>query len=226
MLANANIRHILNQKQNGAIMLEYGFAVRVVGLDLTNEVQIESLDNELITIIPSVSDGIQSLDVVVEAPSPKAAWQAFEHYLDEHAPEISIRRVDLDLVTLAEIAERLNVSRETVRLWSKGARRENFPTSFATAGSTLLWTWADVTTWAAPDNTFVPLPTQFVERINGLLARQSLMRADGWKTEPIRSRRGVLLMPRVENRTPLARANARFSHEIIARPIHSERGSA
>jgi hypothetical protein len=69
----------------------------------------------------------------------------------EEVPGIVVRRVEPDeLVTMAEIAERLGRSRESVRLLAAGRRGDgSFPPPFAPfRGRSRLWRWADVAAWA------------------------------------------------------------------------------
>ena len=70
-----------------------------------------------------------------------------------HSPKIRIKRFDLDLVSLSQIAERLDVTREAVRLWASGKRRDGFPTPFTSAGQSLLWAWSEVFDWLSPEET-------------------------------------------------------------------------
>lgn len=53
-----------------------------------------------------------------------------------------------NLVTLSEIAKRLNVSKQSVSLWIKGKRREAFPYPIMrVAEKSPLWKWNEVAHW-------------------------------------------------------------------------------
>jgi hypothetical protein len=53
-----------------------------------------------------------------------------------------------NLVTEAEIAKRLNKSRQTVSLWIKGERRHSFPHPvMRLAEKSPLWNWSEVVNW-------------------------------------------------------------------------------
>lgn len=53
-----------------------------------------------------------------------------------------------NLVTEAEIAKRLNMSRQTVSLWIKGERREGFPSPvMRLSEKSPLWRWDEVAVW-------------------------------------------------------------------------------
>ena len=56
-------------------------------------------------------------------------------------------RVNLDLVGIREIAEYANVNPETVRLWSWGKRKANFPKHYIGIGSSSFWLWSEVAEW-------------------------------------------------------------------------------
>ncbi len=160
-------------------MYEYGFALHVLGLDFEDETQLLLLDDEEITVVPSTSDGLVMLNVILDADSPMAAWREFTEFCEKRAPNVSITRVDLDLVSIPQIAERSGVARETVRLWARGLRREGFPAPFTAAGQSLLWAWSDVFGWLSSFMELdepVPLPVVAIERINGSLADKRTQR--------------------------------------------------
>ena len=56
-------------------------------------------------------------------------------------------RVNLDLVGIREIAEYANVNPETVRLWSLGQRKANFPKHYVQVGASCAWLWSEVAEW-------------------------------------------------------------------------------
>lgn len=80
-----------------------------------------------------------------------------------------------DLVTSAEIARRLNRSRESIRLLIKGARGSgDFPTPVAGVTSkTLIWSWADVSKWfyinKKLDDPFILKQAQVLREVNEAL---------------------------------------------------------
>lgn len=86
-------------------------------------------------------------------------------------------RIDPDLVTTSAIAERADVSRQAVRLWVEGERREGFPMPYSPANGQRIWMWSDVYPWLvahgiplAPEYSFAPLATQLIVCFNGYLA--------------------------------------------------------
>ena len=95
-------------------------------------------------------DGVGYADFVREAPSFAAAVATAIRQV-ESVPGLQARRVEPDdLVTMAEIAERLGRSRESVRLLIRGARGPGGfppPVSHLKAKSRL-WRWSEVVVWA------------------------------------------------------------------------------
>ena len=61
-------------------------------------------------------------------------------------------RVQQDLVNAVEIAERVGVNRETVRLWREGKRKADFPLHYCNVGVSLIWNWPDVLDWLRSNN--------------------------------------------------------------------------
>ena len=152
----------------------YEFVVHVTGLDIADESQFAQLSDDRIAVTPFISDGLLMLAVEMTAKTPESALRDFKSFLNRHSPEIRIKRIDLDLVSLSQIAERLAVSREAVRLWASGQRRQGFPGPFTSAGQSLLWVWSEVFDWLAPEETYGdarPLPLDLIERMNGSLAQ-------------------------------------------------------
>lgn len=160
-------------------MPEYSFSVRVLGLDLDDEQHIEQLLDAPFAIVPNQNGDEVELLVSIEADSDRRAWSLFNRYIQDANPNIEIVRIDLDLVNVAEIGERCNVSRETARLWTTGGRREGFPHSYTIAGQSKLWSWSDVFKWVTHNGLDIsdsykdqPLDLAFVEVCNGLHARR------------------------------------------------------
>ena len=84
---------------------------------------------------------------------------------------------------MSQIAERGIKTREAVRLWTKGKRREGFPVPFTSAGQSLLWSWAEVFNWLPKvelANKSIPMPLNMIERLNGMFASQRAGIDRGW----------------------------------------------
>lgn len=160
-------------------MRDFNFTVHVRGLDLDDDDQVDRLYDAPFSITAHSSDADVMLSATVEAESDVQAWQIFNRFMCDHNPDVHLARLDLDLVTISEIAERCDASRETVRLWTTGARRADFPPSLAVAGNVKLWAWADVFEWLETKGVpalgvydEAPLSFSLVETCNGTLARR------------------------------------------------------
>lgn len=89
----------------------------------------------------------RSADVVGEAVGVADA-------IERHLPHASVVRVDEQLVAVSDIAARLGMTREGVRLWVQGKRRKAdvpfpFPRGQVSHGNTVMkiWAWPDVLFW-------------------------------------------------------------------------------
>lgn len=134
------------------------------------------------------------LAVETTAKTPDAALRDFKSFLNERSPGIRIKRIDLDLVSLSQIAERLAVSREAVRLWASGHRRQGFPGPITSAGQSLLWAWSEVFGWLTPEETCDdahPLPLDLLERMNGSYAQERTKVLVGRGSGTVRTRRRI-----------------------------------
>jgi uncharacterized small protein (DUF1192 family) len=156
----------------------YAFNMRVEGKNLDELSELASALRDVAEIYPAEVDGQQELTVYVSESSPRMALLTVKNAIESSAPELHIIRVDLDLVTVAEIAERAGVTAENARLWAGGKRRKNFPAAFCQAGNSKLWAWADVFAWLEAQGIGIaetyeehPLPVDLVESFNGSCAR-------------------------------------------------------
>jgi len=114
-----------------------------------------------------------SLAAEVTAASAAEAAETFRTVVSSAG--IVARRFDLGLMSVTEIALELGVARETVRLWTTGARREGFPPRYASLGPSRVWAWSEVHQWARTRNTNRPdepctIPLHILEKANGELA--------------------------------------------------------
>jgi hypothetical protein len=154
----------------------FGFTAQVRRIDVEDEGQMRALENLPFEASAGGSNGQTLIDIVID--EDRAATAARTSIRGLAAIGIDIERFDLDLVTTTDIASRCNTHRESVRLWSTGQRRENFPTAYSAAGGSALWRWADVYEWLQLQSIEIddlygdtPLPSDLVERLNGNFAR-------------------------------------------------------
>lgn len=137
------------------------------------------------------SAGVLSIDFDREAPSLAEAIASAIRDIDRSGAGVTPVRVEVegagDLVTAGEIARRLGQSRESVRLYTTGARGPgDFPPPAARQDTrTPLYRWDDVSRWLGANGwDRTQLATAYdpavVELINGALAvRRSRPRVAG-----------------------------------------------
>lgn len=159
-------------------MTIYAFSTTVTGLDLDDIAQLDTLYTDDFTILASEVDGVTSIDVEIDAETGEDALQTLVDRARSVAGVVIVR-VDLDLVNIPEVALRLNVSRESVRLWVEGERGNgDFPRHRSTVGNQKVWAWADVYAWAQIHGRIdsgepAPLDASCVDWFNGRLVPQS-----------------------------------------------------
>lgn len=131
-------------------MKEHEFTLIVAG-DLTDEAVVDALyeagcDDATVGVI----DGVGIVSFIRESSSlTDAVTSAIADV--ESVPGLRVRRVEPDdVVTMAEIAERLDRSRESVRLLIAGERGPGtFPPPVSHARTRMrLWRWSEVADWA------------------------------------------------------------------------------
>lgn len=96
--------------------------------------------------------GANLLDIAAEGADAFTAALSIARTLSDEFPQIRLIRLHRDLVGIPEIAERLNVSRQSVHQWINGARRggdSSFPAPEGVAGRTRVWLWTEVNSWLA-----------------------------------------------------------------------------
>lgn len=120
-----------------------------VGFEATSHLSIEKVSEEFYqqfdgTLVERC--GRISVFVYVEGPTGHDAALAAIPRL--HDVNLSIVRVDHDLVDGPEIAERLDVTRQAVQNWAKGTRGSSFPRPFGFPGGKRVWAWTEIVDWA------------------------------------------------------------------------------
>ena len=130
-------------------MAEYEFTLVIDG-DLTDEgVARELFEAGCDDATFGVSDGAGYGEFMREAPSFADAVLSAAHQV-ESVRSLRVRRVEPDdIVTMAEIADRLERTRESVRLLIAGKRgKGGFPAPISHSRDRgRLWRWSDVAEW-------------------------------------------------------------------------------
>lgn len=107
----------------------------------------------LLTALPDASpteiDGFGSVGNLVEAASPEDAVFALVADLADLDPGAVVVRLDQDLVSISDIAARVERSRESIRLFVDGKRGPgNFPRPIGIVGDGIrVWPWATAVGW-------------------------------------------------------------------------------
>lgn len=165
----------------------YGFSMIVFGLNLDSESQNAQLEALGYDILISKSGGQTIVDIELDSPSPQDA--VLRVVADLARSGVSPVRIDLDLVDIPEIVTRTGVSRETVRLWTTGKRRQGFPVHFTSIGDSRIWNWCKVHAWLLDndvnieeDYPWTPLPLNVIQRFNGAFTSKRDKANEGWMT--------------------------------------------
>lgn len=122
----------------------------VAGLDLGNA-NLDRLFGLLPDAVPAAIGNLVTVSAPVEAPDAESACLALADILTAAFPDATPVRVDQDLVSIPDIAERTGRSRESIRLLVDGKRGPgSFPPPVGIVGNgTRVWPWAVVIDWFA-----------------------------------------------------------------------------
>lgn len=121
--------------------------LQVRNVDLDNEQVLERLD-ELENASFGYRCGLTIMTVYVdEGKDVVHTVTDAAHHLAVKVEGAAAVRVDPDLVTISDIAQRVGVSREAVRKWTL-SERTPFPIPFSSTGkSQKLWRWVEIAEW-------------------------------------------------------------------------------
>jgi hypothetical protein len=161
----------MRARERRQAMSEHEFTLVIEG-DLTNEEVVRALfeagcDDATFGVV----DGVGYGEFVREASSFSAAVLSAIHEVDS-VLSLRVRRVEPDdIVTMAEIAERLDRTRESVRLLIEGKRGPGgFPPPISHGRERgRLWRWSDVADWLDKVEPEEREAAHFVAAVNGVL---------------------------------------------------------
>ncbi|MFI0792518.1 helix-turn-helix transcriptional regulator [Micromonospora rubida] len=163
--------------------------LRVSGVDLDDDVTLELLGEHLSGLTWSECDGVVLATLYTSAQNPVATALEAARRICHALPKAEVLHVDPELVSNSDIAFRLGVSREAVRLWVEGLRGPgNFPPALSVIGNgrSKVWPWAVVHAWVrqnyriGDDETH--LTAQQVAELNGALLRVKHPIDNEWET--------------------------------------------
>jgi hypothetical protein len=133
--------------------VSFKIALEVAGVDLDDEVVLRKIARHLSHLVWQASAGRVTATLYPEADPVEAAL-ATAQQIKDLLPDARVRRVDEDFVGVTDIAGRVGVSREAVRLWVTGQRGPGgFPLPRGTVGgggsrpAAKFWDWASVDAW-------------------------------------------------------------------------------
>ena len=127
----------------------FEFAFVVEGLELDNLDALDSLYTTFDDVGAADQLGRTTIEFVVEAVSAGNALKDTLFRFRSGFPDVSVVRLDRDLVNVSEIADRLGRTPECVRLLVNGTRGSGrFPSAVGVLpGGTRIWEWSTVYRW-------------------------------------------------------------------------------
>lgn len=152
--------------------MEYAFSVTVESLTDDQMMDCGAIPGSL---GGGTAGTVSYVDFEIETDMPDSHVDAALHGLIRMG--IEPRGIDLDPVTISRIAKRTGTSRQGVRMWVTGERRNGFPAPVSAADGDPVWWWSDVYPWIVDngldldeDYYAAPLPTDTIMMFNGYLA--------------------------------------------------------
>lgn len=161
-------------------MYTYLFTAHVSEFDFEDDELFDSIISEDLLLIPAVTDNQYRLAVQVRARNSDDALARFARAMNS-VHGVTIKHIDPDLVSLSEISNRTDVSRESVRLWATAKRRKDFPHAYTSVNDMRLWRWVDVFNWLGQNNIAVedvyqdrPISAAALDHFNARMTPRSL----------------------------------------------------
>ena len=154
---------------------EYTFALLVAGIDVDDDTQCDAyfaagLDDSVL----EDRDGLALATFFRTASSPESAITSAIADIEHGVAGASVLRIDEQLMNLADIADQLGRTTESVRLLATSARGPGgFPPPAGVVGKGVrVWRWADVRSWlvghgvVARDELAETLPSALIDATN------------------------------------------------------------
>lgn len=149
----------------------------VEGVDTRDANDSARIADHLSDLAWATVDGLVTVSKIGEF-DPVLESRLIAQRIAEHLPAARVTRWFEDFVTTAEIANRVGVTREAVRIWAKAQRGpKTFPIPYANVGlgthRSAIWIWGQVSEWLdahgrADEDLNYPSDSQVVH-INALL---------------------------------------------------------
>ncbi|BCJ65724.1 hypothetical protein [Polymorphospora rubra] len=187
--------------------------LRISGVNLDDDVTLELLAENLSDLAWSECDGVTLATLYTPANNPVATALEAARRICHALSDAEVLDVHQDLVSVSDVAFRLGVSREAVRLWVEGLRGPGgFPPPAGVIGNgrSKVWPWAAVNEWAhrnyrIGDNE-AHLTSQQVAELNAALLRVKNPIDSEWET-----------VSSFQKRVRPADERAEHFHELLAR---------
>jgi|GEM_PF-6552454 predicted DNA-binding transcriptional regulator AlpA len=162
--------------------------LRVGGVDLEDDATLEVLAEHLADLAWSEVDGVVVATLYTSTKNPVATAIEAARRICHVLPGAEVLEVDQELVSTSDIALRLGVSREAVRLWVEGRRGPGGfprPVGVVGGGRSRVWRWADVHAWTRRNYRLGDdeehLTTSQVAELNAALLRVRHPIDDEWR---------------------------------------------
>jgi hypothetical protein len=125
----------------------------VTGVDLDDAATLDLVGAHFDDLTWHSESGQHIATLYTAAADPISAAVEVADAISAELPGARVTGIDPQLVALGDIADRLNISSEAVRLWAAGKRRAHTPfpapAGHVSVGRTVMkiWSWPDVLTW-------------------------------------------------------------------------------
>jgi hypothetical protein len=136
----------------------------VTGVDLDDAATLDLIGARFDDLTWHSESGQLIATLYSTASDPLGAATGVAEAISAELPGARVTGIDLQLVAVGDIADRLNISSEAVRLWAAGKRRADTrfpaPAGHVSVGRTVMkiWSWPDVLTWLREEYHLDPEP--------------------------------------------------------------------
>ena len=129
-------------------MSQFDFCLVVEGVSIDDDAAASVLSEKFDAVL-SWHRGTHRLAVTGDGADALDAFHDLFCRLSLELPALRITRLDPDLVGAADIAARVDRSRQNVQQWVDGQRNAGtpFPAPEGVAGRSPVWRWAEVNAW-------------------------------------------------------------------------------
>jgi hypothetical protein len=145
--------------------VETKIVLSIQNVDLGHDKTLATLAQHLDDLGWESVEGQVTATLYTDEPDVVGATLDVVHCIEKYLPDATVVRIDEQLVAVSDIADRVGMSSEGVRLWTTGQRRKIGPRFPAPRGqvsqgrtSMKVWAWADVINWLRSQYKLDPEP--------------------------------------------------------------------